>query len=695
MSLRVAWVSTCRSDYGASRWVIHDLHHDPRFDLQMIVGGSHLSGGPEATVAEIERDGWPIGARVPFAPTDDSPAGFALAHGLALAGFVDAYTTLRPDVVALYGDRLELLPAAHAALLTRTPIAHLCGGDVTEGALDDQVRHAITKLAHVHFPSSARSAERIRQMGEEPWRVHAVGDPALDHYRRGTRASVDELAAALGFRPDARTLVVTLHPTTAAPEAIPLEARALADALRAYDGTIVITAPAPDPGAAIIRKELLTLVGPKVVFVESLGSERYRGLLAIAGAMVGNSSSGLNEAPCVPLPVVNVGRRQQGRDRARNVVDAPSEAGALRRAIEQVLAPAFRASLRGLESPYGDGRASQAIVAVLATLPARPLLLDKHFSSLAAPQDPTALGGDFALDGPLEAGDAGAFASGRDALAVVVHGRAGRWLVPAFLCPVVADTLRAAGCDVAPYPWLTPWRVDGEALAPLLAGAVGIVVPSYLGLDPDDEIWRGLAGAHLCVVEDRCQCVELEPEFLAASAQLADDAVRLRSAAGLIRWARNRLTDSSGSLERAQVELFRSGEATFGSGSGRRASRAARTVAASLDVAAIRARRIRNQRWLAGRVAQLPSVELVEPAPGSLLQIETPLLALPVASDDRDALRARLAQQRIYCAIHWVDGDWSGAGGRAAEWSRRLLSLPIDQRWELVDLQRIVEVLAR
>ena len=385
MSVRVAYSTTARSDYGPSYWLIHDLLADGRFDTRLLVGGSHLSPRHGMTVREIEQDGWPIAARLPFLEEGDDAESFGRSCGRALAAYTEKFVELQPDVAVVYGDRLELLPIVTAAVITRTPVAHLCGGDVTGGAFDEQVRHAVTKMAHLHFPSSERSAARILQMGEEPWRVHNVGDPALDHFVRGDCASAGELAALLGFVPDRTTLLVTFHPVTLEAEDMPRQAAELAAALEQYAGPVVLTAPAPDPGSGPIRRELerLAAARPQTVFVESLGSRRYRGLLRLVGAMVGNSSSGLNEAPCVPLPAVNIGNRQRGRDRAANVVDVSPERSAIRHGIADALSAEFRASLARGSSPYGDGCTAPRVLNVLAASSSRQRLLGKQFCAPA------------------------------------------------------------------------------------------------------------------------------------------------------------------------------------------------------------------------------------------------------------------------------------------------------------------------
>ena len=382
MTKRVLYVTTARSDYGPSYWLLHDLFSDPRFSPFLVVGGSHLSQAHGLTVREIERDGFPIAARLPFLEVGDDNVSHARSAAHALGGFAGVIAESRPDLVVLYGDRYELLPIATAAVVTRTPIAHVCGGDVTEGAMDEQVRHAVTKMAHIHFASTKRSAQRILQMGEERWRVHEVGDPALDHFVRGESASVEELTDFLGFRPDRSSLLVTFHPVTLEESDIPRQAAEIAAALQEYPGPVVITAPAPDPGGEVIRLAMQRLVAsrPKARFVENLGSRRYHGILRVVGAMVGNSSSGMNEAPCALLPVVNIGRRQMGRERARNVIDCPAERTAIREALAIALSGQFMDGLVGLKNPYGDGRASRRITDVLGSLPPRERLLGKKFA---------------------------------------------------------------------------------------------------------------------------------------------------------------------------------------------------------------------------------------------------------------------------------------------------------------------------
>jgi UDP-hydrolysing UDP-N-acetyl-D-glucosamine 2-epimerase len=756
-------VTTCRSDYGPCRWLLRDLAGDPRLRLSLVVGGAHLSTAHGLTVREIEADGLEIAARLDWCDGGETEAGRALTL------MQEALRRLAPSVVVLYGDRHELLPIATACMLERVPLAHLCGGDVTEGALDEQVRHALTKMAHLHLTTSERSAERVRQMGEEPWRVQVVGDPSIDCFLRDGQATLDELESVLGLVPDRRTVLVTLHPATLHPDGQRAEVEALVEVLLRHQGQIVVTAPAPDPGHEALRARLLQLAAthPGCRFVESLGGYRYRGLLSFVGAMVGNSSSGLSEAPAVGLPVVNVGRRQAGRDRGDNVIDVASgDAEALERALARALDPSFGARLRSgpRRSPYGDGHASARIVDCLAELPARSRLLGKRFVERRPPR-PTVqpIGGDPPwLTEELSPGRGALFAAGRDALLALGRSRRGRWLVPDFTCPVVPAALRAAGCDVVAVPWHDPWHPELESLAELLPTAAALVVPHYLGRPPDERLWSVVEDGQF-VVEDWCQVPHLpEGRRLRGSAAigslrkwlpLPDGAyclvregaqprpgptgaarmVALRAAGALAKAA----PEASPAIEEAWLTLLGEGEraAHLDGAEPRRASLRAEALwawleageptwtagtgvdaggfgVAGLDAAARgwdrgassraplverSARRLRNQRFVLEQLRQrrpqllpdgLPSLSTTDEGTEAEL-----LLALPLLLPGREAVRRRLAAAAIYCPIHWADGDWSGRGGAAARWAADELSLPVDDRLELDDCARLIEVL--
>jgi UDP-hydrolysing UDP-N-acetyl-D-glucosamine 2-epimerase len=283
-------------------------------------------------------------------------------------------------MLVLLGDRYETLAAASAALPFNIPIAHIHGGALTEGATDDAIRHAISKMSHLHFVAARAYAQRLRRLGEERWRITVSGAPGLDAVRRLARMSPAELEGDLGVPIGSATLLVTYHPETLDPDRA--HVAELLAALDRIDAPIVITSPNADPGRGAIQRAIETFVrrGPDRVLVANLGQRRYLSLLAAVGAMVGNSSSGIIEAPSFHLPVVNIGGRQRGRLRARNVIDAPARRGDIERAIRRALSPRWRRSLRGLRNPYGDGSAPRRIAAVLARTPLDGRLLVKRFA---------------------------------------------------------------------------------------------------------------------------------------------------------------------------------------------------------------------------------------------------------------------------------------------------------------------------
>jgi UDP-hydrolysing UDP-N-acetyl-D-glucosamine 2-epimerase len=385
MARTIGVVTVARSDYGHLVPLLEALRDTPGITLQLYVAGAHLSPRFGETVSAIEADGWPISARVETIGASDAAVEVAAGTGAGVAGFARAFAAGRPDLIVVLGDRAEMLAAAVAALPLAIPVAHLHGGEVTEGAIDEQARHAITKLAHLHFPAAEPYARRIRQMGEEPWRVHCVGAPGLDRFARGAAMPREELARRIGLPLRRPTLLVTFHPVTLEPGEAGGHSAELAGALEMVDGDVVITYPGADAAhdAVIRRLEALAATRPGTRMIPALGEDGYRALLQEADVMVGNSSSGLIEAPSFGLPVVNVGIRQQGRLRAANVIDVGHGREEIAAGIRRALAPGFRAGLRGLVNPYGDGNAAPRIARVLREVELGPRLVRKRFVDLA------------------------------------------------------------------------------------------------------------------------------------------------------------------------------------------------------------------------------------------------------------------------------------------------------------------------
>ena len=373
----IAVLTSGRQDWGILRSVCIAIDGQPGLRLALAAGGMHLSMRHGHTVEVVREDGFaPLELAPWLGPADasdgaDPPAAVQAAG--ALRAVADWLADLRPDAVVLVGDRLETAAAALAATLSLIPIVHLHGGEQTLGAFDDQLRHAITKLAHLHLVSQDEHARRVIALGEDPSSVHVIGAPGLDNLHRADLPDAAELAGFLGIALEPPVVVVTVHPGTLEADA-EAAGTAVAAAMRAVPATYVVTLPNTDPGAGGIRELLeqaATATGGTAV--AALGERRYWGLLRVADAMLGNSSSGLVEAPAVRLPAVNVGDRQAGRRREGNVIDVPSEAAAVEGALRRALDPAFRATIPALDARLTDGHAGERAARCIAAWdPPRP-----------------------------------------------------------------------------------------------------------------------------------------------------------------------------------------------------------------------------------------------------------------------------------------------------------------------------------
>jgi UDP-N-acetylglucosamine 2-epimerase (non-hydrolysing)/GDP/UDP-N,N'-diacetylbacillosamine 2-epimerase (hydrolysing) len=374
-------VTGSRADYGLLYWVMKEIAAHPQLELQVAATGMHFSPRHGETWRVIEQDGFRLDARVETAPQDDSPLAMTRAVAAGVGGFADAFARLAPDVVLVLGDRFEILAAAQAAFLGNYPLAHIAGGDVTEGAIDDAMRHAISKMAHLHFPTNAVAAARLRRMGEEPARIFDVGSPGLDTIRKTKLMSRAELEAALGMRLGKRLFLVTFHPATLEAEPPARQFGELLAALERFSGdgesSIVFTLPNADPGNAAIAALIRNYVAaaPNARAFDSLGQLKYLSAMAQAAAVVGNSSSGLYEAPTLKRPSVNIGERQKGRLMADSVVSCAPRADAIAAAIERALALDCSRTV----NPYGDGNSAARIVARLAAIERPRELLRKRF----------------------------------------------------------------------------------------------------------------------------------------------------------------------------------------------------------------------------------------------------------------------------------------------------------------------------
>jgi UDP-hydrolysing UDP-N-acetyl-D-glucosamine 2-epimerase len=385
---KIAVVTTSRADFGLLRGLLHAIRADPALRLQLLVSGMHLAPAFGRTVTEISAEGFAIARRIDLGLTGGTERSTIRSLATGLTGFADAYAALRPDLVVLLGDRFELLAAAIPALMLRIPLAHIHGGERSEGAVDEAVRHAITKMASVHFAATAVYRRRIIQMGEDPVRVFNFGAPGLDQIHGAPLLTRPELEREIGLRLQGPVALVTFHPPTLDGGSLPAQLHALSQAIVASDVRAVFTMANADAQGARINAHFQALCAKfpqRFKWFPHLGHRRYLSCLAYFTVMIGNSSSGLTEAPSFRLPVVNIGDRQRGRVRAPNVIDVATSATAIRRGIQKACAPGFRAALAGMRNPYErfrDGSASERIKEVLKRLPLSANLLKKRFRDL-------------------------------------------------------------------------------------------------------------------------------------------------------------------------------------------------------------------------------------------------------------------------------------------------------------------------
>ena len=377
--MRLAVLTTGRQDWGILHSTCALLRDDPRFDLRLLVGGMHCAARFGQTEQSVREDGFEPAERLDWITETASPSG---QSGRALEAVSEALQRQRPEALVVVGDRFETAAAALAATLERVPIVHLHGGEVTAGAFDDLLRNAVTKLSHLHLVSHPDHARRVIAMGEAPGTVHVVGAAGLDNLHRADLPGRAELERSLGIELTPPVVIVALHPTTlalpsegaeaakgqAGPASAAAELAGVVGAMARVPATYVVTLPNNDPGHAPLREALVAAArADRRVAVDSLGDRRFWGLMKIADAMLGNSSSALIEAPALGLPAVNVGDRQLGRIRGENVIDVTTgNVDAVTTALQEALAPATRRRLSGAVSPFGDGRSAPRIVEVLA-----------------------------------------------------------------------------------------------------------------------------------------------------------------------------------------------------------------------------------------------------------------------------------------------------------------------------------------
>lgn len=384
MTRKVCVVTGTRAEFGLLRWLMQEIHHEPELELQVIATGMHLSPEFGLTYREIEQAGFLINAKVEMLLSADTATAVTKSMGLGLISYADAYERLAPDLIVVLGDRFEIFAATAAALIAGIPVAHLHGGEITEGAFDEAIRHSISKMSHLHFVAADEYRRRVIQLGEQPERVFLVGGLGIDAIKRIKLLDREALEETLGFKFGPRNLLITFHPVTLEGQISSGQQMAeLLAALGELDDThLLFTMPNADTGgrelAAMVNQFAATRQNARVY--TSLGQLRYLSCMKYVDAVVGNSSSGLAEAPSMGIATINIGDRQKGRLSASSVINCEPTQQSISRALSTVFDPSFRSTLMSTKNPYGSAGASEKIVKIVKNHDLKNLLKKSFFN---------------------------------------------------------------------------------------------------------------------------------------------------------------------------------------------------------------------------------------------------------------------------------------------------------------------------
>ena len=372
-----------RAEYGLLRWVMEEIRESSALELLVVVTGMHLSTEFDMTYRVIEEDGFRIDRKVEMLLSADTPSAVSKSMGLAMIGFADVYEQLQPDLVLVLGDRFEILTAVTASMVARIPIAHLHGGEATEGAFDEAIRHSITKMSHLHFVAAEEYRKRVIQLGEHPDRVFLVGGLGIDNILRLPLMNQNELESALKFKLGEHNLLITFHPVTLEKKTSANQMIELLEALKKLKLTqLIFTMPNADTEGRILMKIIEEFVqenSERAKVYNSLGQLLYLSCLKHVDAVVGNSSSGLTEVPSFKIGTINIGDRQRGRLKAASVIDCDPNQDSILKALDRLYSSSFQDKLRTTRNPYGEGGASQAVVETLKNQPFEDLLKKSFF----------------------------------------------------------------------------------------------------------------------------------------------------------------------------------------------------------------------------------------------------------------------------------------------------------------------------
>lgn len=379
---KICVVTGSRAEYGLLYWIMREIEQADELELQLVVTGMHLSNEFGLTLDEIEKDGFHVDHKVEMLLSSDTAVGVTKSTGLGMIGFADVFESLRPDVVVLLGDRFELVAAAYSALFAVIPIAHIHGGELTEGAFDDAIRHGITKMAQLHFTSTEQYRRRVIQMGENPSRVFNVGAPGVENIFRLNLHDREEVEQRIGLALGSRSLLVTFHPSTMEQGKCGEHFSNLLNVLGRLEQTnIVFTKANADTEGRLINEMIDDFVSTRssAVAHTSLGQISYLSLMRLVSGMVGNSSSGIIEAPSFRIGTVNIGDRQKGRVRAESVIDCDMDERSIDAALDELFSQDFQKRLKTVDNPHGAGQVAKKIVGTLGKAPLEEIIKKPFF----------------------------------------------------------------------------------------------------------------------------------------------------------------------------------------------------------------------------------------------------------------------------------------------------------------------------
>jgi len=383
---KILVITGTRAEYGLMRWIIQYLHDDSDLELQIVATGMHLSPEFGLTFKTIIEDGFVINKKVEMLLSSDTSIGLSKSMGLGMISFAEVYNDLNPDIILVLGDRFEIFAAVASAMVSRVPVAHIHGGEATEGLIDEPIRHSITKMSHIHFTATEAYRNRVIQLGEQPDKVIYTGTPGLDNISKLKLYNKDEFEKSINFEIGDKCFLVTFHPVTLESGTSAYQFHELLEAIEEFkDFKVIFTLPNADTDGRIVIEKIqryVSLNSKKAIAFTSLGQIRYLSALKHVSMVIGNSSSGLTEVPSFKIPTINIGDRQKGRIKAQSVIDCLPLKEEIIKAISLGLSSEFQEKLLSITNPYGSGGASKKIVEILKTIDLKSLLKKKFYNTI-------------------------------------------------------------------------------------------------------------------------------------------------------------------------------------------------------------------------------------------------------------------------------------------------------------------------